>query len=247
MYISINNTVYMDFQLYSRFVKNTNPIKANFMTGVDFDNFLNRVFEAAGIDSQTDLARILQINRSAVTQARKKGAIPDRWFLQLYRSYRLNPEWLETGRGPVFVGGPQDDASAFEKVPKVSARLCAGNGSFEVGGDVQGYYSFSKAWLTKKGTPEKMVLLDIFGNSMEPEMRDGDTVLIDQSQKNILAGAIFALGIEDTIMVKRVEKHPNKLVLRSDNKDYLPIYLDGDDADQVRILGKIIWVCREIR
>ncbi|MBW1891918.1 MAG: transcriptional regulator, partial [Deltaproteobacteria bacterium] len=41
------------------------------MTGVDFDNFLNRVFEAAGIDSQTDLARILQINRSAVTQARK--------------------------------------------------------------------------------------------------------------------------------------------------------------------------------
>jgi phage repressor protein C with HTH and peptisase S24 domain len=94
---------------------------------------------------------------------------------------------------------------------------------------------------------EKMVLLDIFGNSMEPEMRDGDTVLVDQSQKNILAGAIFALGIEDTIMVKRVEKHPNKLVLRSDNRDYAPIYLEGREADQVRILGKVIWVCREIR
>ena len=217
------------------------------MTALDFDDFLIRVGEAAGIDSQTDLARILKVNRSAVTQARKKGAIPDRWLLQLYRSYGINPEWLETGKGPVFMGRRQEEYSEFSKVPKVSARLCAGNGSFEVGGDVQGYYSFRKAWLTKRGVPDQMVLLDIFGNSMEPDMRDGDTVLVDQSQKNILAGAIFALGIEDTIMVKRVEKHPQKLVLRSDNRDYAPIYLEGDDANQVRILGKVIWVCREIR
>lgn len=217
------------------------------MTALNFDDFLKRVFEAAGIDSQTDLARILKVNRSAVTQARKKGAIPDRWLLQLYRSYGLSPEWLETGKGPVFMGRRQEEYSGFARIPKVSARLCAGNGSFEVGGDVQGYYSFRKAWLTKRGVPDQMVLLDIFGNSMEPEMRDGDTVLVDQSQKNILAGAIFALGIEDTIMVKRVEKHPQKLVLRSDNRDYAPIYLEGNDANQVRILGKVIWVCREIR
>jgi len=217
------------------------------MTGTEFNNFLDRVYDAAGIDSQTDLARVLGVNRSAVTQARKKGTIPDRWLLQLYRTFGLNPEWLETGRGGTFLGKGESKVAEFEKVPKVSARLCAGNGSFEVGADVQGYYSFGKVWLNKRGVAEKMVLLDIFGNSMEPEMRDGDTVLIDQSQKNILAGAIFALGIEDTIMVKRVEKHPNKLVLRSDNKDYLPIYLEGNEAEAVRILGKVIWVCREIR
>lgn len=217
------------------------------MTALDFDDFLKRVFEAAGIDSQTDLARILKVNRSAVTQARKKGVVPDRWLLQLYRSYGLNPEWLETGTGHVFTGGRREAHSEFARIPKVAARLCAGSGSFEVGGDVRGYYSFRKAWLTKRGVPDQMVLLDIFGNSMEPEMRDGDTVLVDQSQKSILAGAIFALGIEDTIMVKRVEKHPQKLVLRSDNRDYAPIYLEGQDADQVRVLGKVIWVCREIR
>ena len=217
------------------------------MPALDFDDFLKRVFEAAGLDSQTDLARILKVNRSAVTQARKKGAIPDRWLLQLYRAYGLNPEWLETGKGHVFMGRHREALSEFSRIPKVAARLCAGNGSFEVGEDIQGYYSFRKAWLNKRGVPEQMVLLDIFGNSMEPEMRDGDTVLVDQSQKSILAGAIFALGIEDTIMVKRVEKHPQKLVLRSDNRDYAPIYLEGQDAEQVRILGKVIWVCREIR
>jgi len=217
------------------------------MKDQEFQKFIQRVYEAAGIESQTDLARILGVNRSAVTQARKKGAIPDRWLLQLFRGYGLNPEWLETGVGSTFLGTRQSPATEFEKIPKVSARLCAGNGSFEVGADVQGYYSFRKAWLNKRGIAGKMVLVDIFGNSMEPEMRDGDTVLIDQSQKNILAGAIFALGIEDTIMVKRVEKHPNKLVLRSDNRDYAPIYLEGQEVDQVRILGKVIWVCRELR
>ena len=92
-----------------------------------------------------------------------------------------------------------------------------------------------------------MVLMDIFGNSMEPELKDGDTVLIDESQKDILAGAVYAVGIDDTIMVKRLEKHPNKLVLHSDNKDYSPIYLQGDEINSVRIIGKIIWICREFR
>jgi phage repressor protein C with HTH and peptisase S24 domain len=92
-----------------------------------------------------------------------------------------------------------------------------------------------------------MVLMDIFGNSMSPELRDGDTVLVDESQKDILSGAMYAVGVEDTIMVKRVEKHPNRLVLLSDNRDYSPIYLQVEEIDSIRIIGKVIWVCREFR
>ena len=69
----------------------------------------------------------------------------------------------------------------------------------------------------------------------------------DQSQKNIMAGAIYAVGVEDTILVKRLEKHPNKLVLSSDNKDFKPIYLEADMLSKVRILGRVIWSSREYR
>ena len=81
---------------------------------------------------------------------------------------------------------------------------------------------------------------------MEPELKNGDTVLIDQSQQAILAGAMYAVGIEDTIMVKRIEKRPNKLVLLSNHKDYLPVMLTREEASAVRIIGKVIWICREI-
>jgi phage repressor protein C with HTH and peptisase S24 domain len=92
-----------------------------------------------------------------------------------------------------------------------------------------------------------MVLMDVFGNSMSPEIKDGDMVLIDQSQTDIFAGTVYAVGVEDTIMVKRIEKHPRKLVLLSDNKEYTPIFLSDDEMDRVRIIGKVLWICRELR
>jgi phage repressor protein C with HTH and peptisase S24 domain len=217
------------------------------MSGSKFESFLQRVFQATGVTSQTELASVLKINRSAITQARKKNSIPDKWILQLYKTYGLNPDWVETGSGQTFIKKSASSDSIFKNIPKVRARLSAGGGSFEVGSEIEGYYAFRRDWLTTKGNRNKMVLMDIFGNSMEPEMKDGDTILIDESQKDILAGAIYAVGIDDTIMVKRVEKHPNKLVLLSDNKDYSPIYLQGNELNSVRIIGKVIWISRELR
>jgi phage repressor protein C with HTH and peptisase S24 domain len=217
------------------------------MPATRFELFLQRIFDATGIASQTELASALNINRSAITQARKKDAIPDKWILQLYRLFGLNPDWVESGTGQTFLGKDSPDDSLFENIPKVKARLSAGGGSFEVGSEIEGYYAFRKDWLSMKGSRKKMVLMDIFGNSMEPEIKEGDTILIDETQKDVLAGAIYAVGIDDTIMVKRLEKHPNKLVLVSDNRDYAPIYLKRNEIDSIRIIGKVIWVCRELR
>ena len=216
------------------------------MTFHGFESFFSRVSEATGIRSQTELASVLEINRSAVTQAKKKGTVPAKWILRLSRKFRLNPDWLESGSGEPAEKIICHD-SEFEKIPKVNARLCAGSGSFEVGSDIQGFYAFRKDWLSQKGQSQAMLLMDIFGNSMEPELKDGDTVLVDESQKAVIAGAIYAVGIEDTVMVKRLEKHPNNLVLQSDNKDYAPIFLRGDEMDMARIIGKVVWVGREYR
>ncbi len=211
-----------------------------------FDSFFERVTAETGIRSQTELASVLGINRSAITQAKKKGTIPAGWILGLSRKFGLNPDWLERGFGNPRKGNLDEDPE-FEKIPKVNARLCAGDGSFEVGSDIQGFFAFRKDWLSRKGRADSMVLMDIFGNSMAPELKDGDTVLVDESQKAIIAGALYAVGIDDTVMVKRLEKHPNNLVLQSDNKDYAPIFLKESEMNTARIIGKVVWVAREYR
>ncbi len=210
-----------------------------------FDLFLKRIFETTGIRNQNELATVLKINRSAITQAKKKGSVPEKWILKLSRSFGLNPDWIETGIGEA--SSTALFGMEFTSVPKVRARLSAGGGSFEIDNQIEDYYSFQNDWLLKKGNPDHMVLMDIFGNSMEPELKDGDTVLVDGAQTEVLAGAVYAIGIDDVIMIKRIEKHPNKLVLHSDNKGYSPVYLKGDEMNSVRIIGKVIWVCREYK
>ncbi|MCG8689163.1 MAG: helix-turn-helix domain-containing protein [Desulfobacterales bacterium] len=214
------------------------------------DILLARLMEATGISSQAELAKELGINRSGITHARNKNRIPDNWIVKLFRRFRVNPEWVDTGKGPVFYGqaesGPEQEHE-FKQIPKVAARLSAGTGSFECDQEVSDYLSFPSAWLSRKGSAASMVAMEVFGQSMEPLIREGDTVLIDQSQTRIMAGAIYAVGVDDTILVKRLEKHPDSLVLCSDNKDFQPIFLDAHSLDKVRVLGRVIWSCREYR
>jgi len=213
-----------------------------------FDIFISRAFEALRISSQNRLAILLGINRAGITQAKNKGNVPDKWILNLYRKFGINPDWIETGKGKMFIAERNGSVvPEYKSAPHVKARLCAGDGSFEVDENIRDYWMFRTDWLKSKGIASNMILIDVYGNSMEPELKDGDTVLIDTSKKEILAGSIYAVGIDDTIMVKRIEKHPGKLVLMSDNKEYETIYLSQSEMDSVRIIGKIVWISRDVK
>lgn len=210
-----------------------------------FDTFMKRLREATTIISQANLAKTLSISRAAITQAKKNNSIPIKWIAELSRLHNVNPDWLEKGAGPKILS-QNNYHEIFQQVLKVKARLSAGGGSFETEPEIEEFYSFRKDWLRRKGQPKDMVLMDIFGNSMEPELKDGDTVLIDQSQKAVMAGAIYAVGLADTIVVKRLEKRPKELVLISENERYPVMRFRDEEMNSVRIIGKVIWVCREM-
>ena len=210
-----------------------------------FDSFIKRLREAKIITSQASLAKTLSISRAAITQAKKNDSIPIKWITELSRLFNVNPDWLEKGTGSKVLS-QNIYHEIFLQVPKIKARLSAGGGSFETEPEIKEFYSFRKDWLSKKGKARDMVLMDIFGNSMEPELKEGDTVLIDQSQKAVLAGAIYAVGFDDTIFVKRLEKRPKELVLLSENERYPMMRFRDEEMDSVRIIGKVIWVCREM-
>jgi len=217
------------------------------MITTNFHSFYQRLTNEGFVTSQRELASLLGVKSSAISQAKKRNVIPRTWITEISEKMNLTPKWIKTGIGVKYFDKLYDNNHAFEIVPKVKARLSAGNGSFDVGQKIDGYYSFQKIWLRKKGNPKNMVLMDIVGNSMEPELKDGDTVLVDRSKNEILAGAIYAVGVEDTVLIKRVEKLPDKLVLISDNQKYSSTYICGNDINRVRILGKVIWICREIK
>ncbi len=82
---------------------------------------------------------------------------------------------------------------------------------------------------------------------MDPVIKDKDIVLVDQGQTDIITGNIYAIGIDDEVLIKHVDKVPGHYVLRSANKDYAPINVDlNDESLNVRIIGRVLWMGREL-
>lgn len=132
-------------------------------------------------------------------------------------------------------------------IPMVEARLSAGAGSLETSGDIERSYAFRSDFLRRKGNPNKMVLMRVNGDSMQPEIMNKDVVLIDQSKTNILAGQIFAVGFEEAIYLKRIDTLPGRIILKSTNPAYPPVEIQvgEQDGEAFRIIGQVIWCGRE--
>lgn len=77
----------------------------------------------------------------------------------------------------------------------------------------------------------------VVGDSMEPDLHDGDVVLIKQST-NIEDGQIYAVEFNNQTYVKKVYLHKTYLLLVSINKKYDDIYAPYEENP--RIIGKIV-------
>ena len=134
-------------------------------------------------------------------------------------------------------------------IPMVEAVLSAGGGSFETSSITGRDYAFRRDFIERKGNPDDMVLMRVSGDSMEPDVLNGDVVLIDQGKTRIVPGQMFAVGFEESIYLKRIDNLPGKVVLKSANPAYPPLELDvrGDLAEQFRVIGRVLWSGREYK
>lgn len=64
---------------------------------------LQRVFSACRCRNQAELAQILGVRQSSVSDAKRRGIIPSPWLLTLLCEKWINPAWILTGRGTRYV------------------------------------------------------------------------------------------------------------------------------------------------
>ena len=209
------------------------------------EEMLTGLLSSLGLRRDAELAEWLGVSPQAVSQARKKGRVPDGWLIRIAAATGTSLDMLAFGESSEDAG---DDAD-LTSIPLVSARLSAGGGSLETEGRVLDHYTFQREWIERKGNPDDMVLMRVSGDSMEPTIFHNDLVLVDQGKRQVVPHAVFAVGVDDGIYVKQLETFPgHHLVLRSFNERYSPIDIDmnGDLADSVRIIGRVIWWCHEV-
>lgn len=80
----------------------------------DFKSQFARLFVAAECRTQVELAKVLEIKQSSISDAKRRKAVPADWLMKLYEKKRINPEWLRSGIGSKWLQVVENAGSGAE-------------------------------------------------------------------------------------------------------------------------------------
>lgn len=90
--------------------------------------------------------------------------------------------------------------------------------------------------------PDEYFFLRVTGDSMAPEIQEGDLALI-HSQGNIISGDVGVVLLEDDeATIKRLIFSGNSVILQPLNNTYTPVVIKNG---QCRVLGKVVRTIRQ--
>lgn len=132
-------------------------------------------------------------------------------------------------------------------IEEVDLVLGMGGGTFSDMAESKGLVPFKDDWLRglHSGPTSALRVVRGEGDSMQPTILDGDIVLVDTSQRNILSqDRIWAVFWGELGMIKRVRRTPRDgFMLMSDNQAIAPIEaVDGE----MSVMGRVIWIGRRM-
>ncbi len=82
------------------------------------------------------------------------------------------------------------------------------------------------------------------GNSMEPTIIGGDSLLVDRSRTDVYDGKVYCVRIDGQLYAKRLQKiGKDKIKVISDNKDYEPMTIDfsKNEIFDFEVIGEVRW------
>ena len=97
-----------------------------------------------------------------------------------------------------------------------------------------------------RAKPSDFLLIDVRGDSMEPDFQHGDQILIDKRDTNPIQPGSFALWDGDGYVVKLVERVAQKTGfyrIFSSNNRYSAYEVD---AEEIKIMGRPVWFARRL-
>lgn len=135
------------------------------------------------------------------------------------------------------------DAPALRHVEVRKLAVAAADGGMdaaEAEGEATGLVAFRRDWLDRHGIePARCVVTEVQGESMEPTVPDGSSILIDCARRRLRKGGIFALHTADGLIVKRAGEDVGGCWLLVSDHPGWPVMPWPDDAE---IIGEVRWV-----
>ncbi len=226
---------------------------------VNFDEIFERIKAATNTRTQVELAEVLDIRQSSISDAKRRNSVPSDWYMKLFEQFGLSPDWLKKGSGPMYLRTEQGyvpaDASAGMAACEESGRY----GGQDAKNITVAVYS---ANLPENGenTPVGRLSIPLSfsgpaiqvyrveGTGMEPYILKNAFVGIDSAHAHVASGELYGVRLPyEGLVIKRafVDTQNNKLILRSENPSHPEVLLNLEGHEQ-QILGRVAWVMQRL-
>ena len=236
------------------------PYRSAKLLAMELHERIKLAIKQSGL-TQNALAEKLGISRGSVSQW-VSGNIATRTVPSRENLFRLAElsgvpiEWLWSGRESA-AHEPQKSASnpnvsEFHDEEKLddgeveipALNLQVGAGSRIVCDQIQEErkFRYARSWLQKYGLDSKYLFrVRVYGDSMEPYIKNGAWVTVDKSRTNIQNGKIYVLRSGEEIQIKALFKRPDSgIIIRSNNPAYPDVQVSATDMEHIAIIGEVI-------
>ena len=184
--------------------------------------------------------------------------------VRIARFYEVNLEWLSTGQGPKYASETSNssangqiqpiviDCEEFKEeyalIPGYHVSVSTGHGALNGDDPVKRHLAFRRKWLQYRRLNEKdLAVVFASGDSMEPTIHNGNTVLVNVTDTDLKDGSIYVLRFGDNLYAKRLQQRfDGSIELISDNKEYKDQIVKADELDQLAIIGKVLWIGKDL-
>ena len=224
-----------------------------------YEKTIERIKAVTRTRTQNELAEILAIRQSSIADAKRRQSLPGAWYMTLFEKLGVNPDWLKSGIGPVYlrteagyIPGDGDGTplapglldSPLSQPVLVTMYAMRGDSSGN-GAAVATLRPTGSILLSRAYAREGIVVLAVDNDAAAPTVRRGAHVGIDTRAGCPASGELFAITLpHGEIVLRRLLWEEDYFRLCAEN----PMYPDRRIrfARTELILGRLAWVMQEI-
>ena len=219
-----------------------------------------------GDPSDADIARALEVQPQSITGYKEKDYIPADTMTAFCLANKASVDSFLTGSSPELAHKPgktthspgdeenglgEELARQFVFVPRFDIRAVGGQGEIVQHEQVLDVLAYRADYI--KGelgvSAENLAVISASGNSMEPLIHAGDSLLVNLADKKLTSDGVYIINYDGGLLVKRVEVRLDSemIVLKSDNKaEYGPQEITPERAEQLTVVGKVVLVSKRV-
>lgn len=219
---------------------------------VNFDETYERIKKATNTRTQVELAELLSIRQSSVSDAKRRQSIPADWIMKLFEQFGLNPDWLKQGTGPMYlrtdqgylpVDGP---LKGLSEEPAVYGSAAAKSQIVPVfsTADEEGAPAVARLNVPQSFVMPGLLVLRVDFAGMEPFIRKGAYLGVNTEEKRVSSGELYALRLPyEGLTVKRVfvDAQNEGLLLRSEDPAHPELKLPFKGHEK-KVVGRVGWM-----